>query len=160
MVKTKVKTLDEIKNIAEDMKRQGKMVVTCNGTFDVLHVGHIRFLREAKRRGDVLIVGLNSDKSVRMNKGPNRPINNRNIRAEFLSALEPVDYIVIFNEKDPRKLLSAIKPNVHVNGEEYGYNCIEAPVVKRHGGRIYLVKRYGSFSTTKLINKAYGGKKR
>lgn len=110
-------------------------------------------MKEAKQKGDNLIIGLNSDKSVRNNKGPNRPINNEKNRAEFLAALESVDYVVIFNEEDPRCLLSIIKPDIHVNGNEYGYDCIEADVVKENGGEIHLVKNYGGLSTTKLLQK-------
>ena len=127
--------------------------VMATGTFDLLHMGHIYFLKEAKKQGDILIVGLNSDKSVKMNKGPKRPINNQKNRAEVLSALEIVDYITIYGEKDPRKLLSIIKPNVHCNGAEYGKNCIEAGVVRKNGGKIYLIKLVKGFSTTKIVEK-------
>ena len=149
--KEKIKTREEIKKIAEKLKRQGKKVVTCNGCFDILHPGHIYFLEQSKKQGDILIVGLNSDGSVKENKGPKRPINNENARAAVLSALDMVDYVVIFDEKTPIKLLEAIKPDVHCNGKEYDYDCIEAPTVKKYGGKIHLIKNYKGFSTTKII---------
>jgi len=153
MQNNKIKTIEEIEHIVKGLKKDGKTIVTCNGAFDILHIGHIKFLKEAKEQGDILIVGLNSDSSVNLNKGNNRPINNEKNRAEILAALQYVDYIVIFQEKDPIKLLEIIKPDIHVNGEEYGENCIEADVVKKYGGKIYLIKKYGDFSTTNLIKK-------
>jgi len=150
---SKIKSIREIGKITDNLRKQGKKIVTCNGCFDILHRGHIKFLKEAKKQGDILIVGLNSDKSVKQNKGPKRPINKEKDRAIVLSALEMVDYVVIFNEKDPRKLLSVVKPDVHVNGEEYGKNCIEANTVKKYGGRIYIVKLKKGFSSSKIIEK-------
>ena len=147
----KIITIEEIEGRVLLLKKENKVIVTCNGAFDILHIGHIKFLEEAKQKGDILIAGLNSDKSVKNNKGPNRPITNEKNRAEFLAALESVDYVVIFNEEDPKYLLSIIKPDIHVNGNEYGYDCIEADVVKENGGKIHLVKNYGGFSTTKLL---------
>ncbi len=153
MQNSKIKTIDEIKQIVKDIKNEGKKIVTCNGAFDILHSGHIKFLKEAKEQGDILIVGLNSDSSVKLNKGKNRPINDEKNRAELLASLQYVDYIIIFSEKNPIKLLESIKPDIHVNGEEYGKDCIEAGVVKKYGGKIHLVKKYGDFSTTDLIKK-------
>lgn len=150
---SKIKSIKEIEEIVKKLKKQGKKIVTCNGCFDILHAGHIKFLREAKAQGDVLIVGLNSDSSVKQNKGVERPINNENNRAEVLAALEMVDYVIIFNEKTPIPLLGIIKPNVHVNGEEYGKNCIEAETVKKYGGKLQIVKLKEGYSTTNLIKK-------
>lgn len=150
---SKIKTRQEIKETVKELKRKGKKIVTCNGCFDILHAGHIKFLKEAKEQGDVLIVGLNSDSSVKENKGPKRPINNENNRTTVLAALEIVDYITIFNEKTPITLLEIIKPDIHVNGEEYGENCLEAETVKKYGGRIHLIKLKEGFSTTDIIKK-------
>lgn len=146
-----LKTKEEIQQISND--RGDKSVVTINGTFDILHTGHLFILEEAKKQGDILIVGLNSDASVKNNKGDKRPINNETDRAKILSALNVVDYVVIFFEPTPLELLSAIKPNVHVNGSEYGQDCIEADVVKKNGGRIHIVNLMGGFSTTNIIEK-------
>jgi rfaE bifunctional protein nucleotidyltransferase chain/domain len=152
-MKGKIKTAEEIGKIVEGLKKNGKKIVTCNGSFDILHIGHMKFLEEAKRQGDILVVGLNSDSSVKSYKGEKRPINTEENRAFALAALEIVDYVVIFSEKDPRKLLEAIKPDVHVNGEEYGKDCVEAETVKKNGGRIQIVKNFGGFSTTEMIKK-------
>lgn len=149
----KIKSKEEIKNIAENLKKEGKTIVTCNGCFDILHIGHIKFLKEAKEQGDTLIVGINSDQSVKENKGAERPINNEDNRAQILSALEMVDYITIFNENTPIKLLETIQPNIHCNGEEYGENCIEAKTIKKHNGKIHLIRLKEGFSTTDIINK-------
>jgi len=149
--KEKIKTKKEIEKIAKGLKKKNKKIVTCNGCFDILHPGHMYFLEQSKKQGDILVVGLNSDSSVKENKGPKRPINNERARAAVLSSLDMVDYVVIFDEKTPIKLLEAIKPDVHCNGEEYGYDCIEAPTVKKYGGKIHLIRNFGGFSTTKLI---------
>ena len=153
MLNKKIKTIQEIKEIVKELKSQNKKIAMCNGCFDILHIGHIKFLEEAKKQADILIVGLNSDSSVKENKGPKRPINAEENRANILASLEPVDYIVIFSEKTPISLVEEIKPDVFVNGAEYGEDCIEAPVVKKHGGKIHLVKNYFGTSTTELIKK-------
>jgi rfaE bifunctional protein nucleotidyltransferase chain/domain len=150
---SKIKEISEIKELAKEIKKQGKKIVTCNGCFDIIHAGHIKFLAEAKKQGDILIVGLNSDQSVKANKGPQRPINNEKDRAFVLAALEMVDYVTIFEQSVPIKLLEAIKPDVHVNGEEYGENCIESATVKKYGGKIYLVRLKQGCSTTDIIRK-------
>lgn len=149
----KIKTKKELLNEVQRLKSQGKTIVTYNGSFDILHVGHIRSLEEAKSLGDVLIVPVNSDKSIRVNKGPNRPINPEAERAEMIAALGAVDYVVIFNEQDPRKILATIKPDIHANGADYGYNCIEKDVVEKNGGKIHILKWQPGLSTTNLINK-------
>jgi len=149
---TKIKTIEEIGHLVRELKQKSKKIVTCNGCFDILHPGHIKFLKEAKQQGDILIIGLNSDSSVKQNKGPGRPINNENDRAQILAALEMVDYIVIFNEKTPIKLLETIKPDIHANGKEYGENCIEAEIVKKYGGKLYLISLVPRYSTTKMIS--------
>ncbi len=149
---SKIKTREELGEIVETLKKQGKKIVTCNGCFDIIHAGHIKFLTEAKAQGDILIMGLNSDSSVKANKGPKRPINNENDRAYILAALELVDYITIFNETTPIPLIEIIKPDIHCNGEEYGEDCIEAETVRKYKGKIHLIKLKEGFSTTNLIN--------
>jgi glycerol-3-phosphate cytidylyltransferase len=152
----KIKTREEIEQIVKDLKQEGKTIVTCNGCFDILHIGHVNFLKEAKAQGDILIIGLNSDSSVKNNKGPERPINKENERAEVLAALESTDYITIFNEETPIPLLEVIKPNIHCNGEDYGENCIEGDTVKKNGGRIHVITFKRKISTTELIEKIKG----
>jgi glycerol-3-phosphate cytidylyltransferase len=150
---SKIKTRFEMDNIVQSLKQQGKTIVTCNGCFDILHIGHIEFLKEAKAQGDILIVAINSDSSIKANKGPSRPINNENNRANILAALRMIDYVTIFNEKTPIRLLEQIRPNVHCNGEEYGENCIEAETIRKNNGKIHLIKLKQGFSTTNIINK-------
>lgn len=155
----KLKTREELKKIIEDLKKKGRKIVTINGSFDILHVGHIRMLQEAKAQGDVLVVGLNSDSSIKQYKSEDRPVNPQEDRAEMIAALACVDYITIFDETDPIALLDVIKPDIHVNGSEYGYDCIERPTVEKHDGKIHIVKLVEGYSTTNMIDKiikAYG----
>ncbi len=146
----------EVPAYVSNLRRKGKSIVTTNGAFDVLHLGHIRYLREASAQGDILIVGLNSDSSVRAYKGEDRPINPQEDRAEVLLSLRFVDYVVIFNDIVPMPFIELVRPNVHVNGEEYGGDCIEAETVARLGARLHLVPRQDSLSTTDLINRISG----
>ncbi len=137
--------------LAATLRARGKRIVTINGSFDVLHRGHLHILNEARSQGDVLIVGLNSDASVRSYKGPTRPIIPERARAELLLALRVVDYVHIFDEPDPVAFLSELTPDVHVNGAEYGENCIERDVVIRNGGRLHLVDRIANESTSAIV---------
>ena len=138
--------------LAATLRAKGKRIVTINGSFDILHNGHLHILNEARQRGDVLIVGLNSDASVRTYKGPSRPIVPERRRAEMLLALRMVDYVHVFNESDPIAFLNELKPDVHVNGSEYGENCIESETVTRGGGQIHIVNRLPGLSTSRLID--------
>jgi len=139
-----------LRGLAATLRAKGRRLVTVNGSFDVLHAGHLHILNEARSQGDVLIVGLNSDASVRSHKGPTRPIISDRGRAEMLLALRVVDYVHIFDEPDPIAFLSELNPDVHVNGAEYGENCIERDVVIRNGGRLHLVDRIPNLSTSAL----------
>jgi len=140
----------ELALLADALRAKGKRIVTMNGSFDLLHAGHLHILREAGRQGDTLIVGLNSDESIRAYKGPDRPLIPQAQRAEMLLALRYVDYVHIFDEVEPTPFLEQVRPDVHVNGAEYGEDCIEAPVVRQHGGRIHLVDRIPGLSTTQI----------
>ena len=154
MTKQKIKTTNEIKELAEELKKQNKIIVTTNGVFDILHLGHIKYLQEAKKLGDVLIVAINSDSSVKQIKGPERPINNEQSRAEVLAALTFVDYAIIFNETDPVNILSEIKPDIHVKGGDYKLGeIIEKDIVEKNNGKIILIPEIKGYSTTDLINK-------
>lgn len=137
--------------LVKKSKARGKTVVTANGSFDILHPGHMELLRTAKSKGDVLIVLLNSDKSIRLYKGPGRPINSGKARVEVLSAIKYVDHIVFFDEINPKKILGEIKPDIHVNGSDWGKNCIEREVIERYGGKISLIKLKRGHSSSKLI---------
>ncbi|GEM_PF-297952 len=141
----------KIKEVGEKLRKEGKKIVTTNGSFDIVHLGHIKTLEDAKNQGDVLIVGLNSDISIKQYKSKYRPINPQERRAEFLAALTCVDYITIFDETDPRSLLEEIKPNVHCNGAEYGENCIESETIKKYGGKIHIMPKIEGLSTTEMI---------
>jgi rfaE bifunctional protein nucleotidyltransferase chain/domain len=149
----KVKTQQEITNIAHKLKKQGRTVASFNGSFDILHIGHVMSLKEAKSKGDVLIVLLNSDTSIKSYKGPTRPIVPQAERAEILSSLASVDYVAIFDEINPISILDKIKPDIHCNGSDWGKHCIEREIVEQNGGKIHVLKWHQGFSTTGLINK-------
>jgi rfaE bifunctional protein nucleotidyltransferase chain/domain len=144
--------LDTLLPIIERLKSDGKVVVFTNGCFDLLHVGHVRYLKEAKGTGDFLVVGLNSDKSVRRLKGPGRPITSEVERAEILISLRSVDYVVIFDDPDPLRLILAIRPDVLVKGEDWEEeDIIGAKEVRSWGGRVVRAKEKEGSSTTNLI---------
>ena len=144
----------ELNELITKLKSQGKTIVTTNGCFDILHVGHVRYLAKAKSFGDVLIVALNSDKSVKSIKGETRPINNENDRAEVLSALRSVDYVVLFDEDSPVDLLLQIKPDVHTKGADYTVETLpEAKAIMEAGGRIEFISFGEGKSTTSIIEK-------
>jgi rfaE bifunctional protein nucleotidyltransferase chain/domain len=142
-----------IEEKVKEWKAEGKKIVTLNGSFDLLHAGHLYIIHQAKLQGDLLFVALNSDASIRAYKSPDRPIIKLNHRLEMMAALEFVDFLTWFDETDPRKILERIAPDVHVNGAEYGDNCIEAEVVRRHGGRLHLVERIPLLSSSEVITK-------
>jgi D-beta-D-heptose 7-phosphate kinase/D-beta-D-heptose 1-phosphate adenosyltransferase len=139
--------------LAAMLRAQGKRLVTINGSFDLLHAGHLFILEEAKRQGDVLIVGLNSDASVKRYKSADRPLIPEAERARMLLALRCVDYAHVFDEDAPMAFLGEVRPDVHVNGSEYGADCIEAPTVRKHGGRIHIVEKIPGLSTSQIIAK-------
>ena len=136
------------------MHNQGKTVVTTNGCFDILHVGHVRYLQKTKSFADVLVVLLNSDKSVRNIKGEGRPINNESDRAEILCALSCVDYVVLFDEDSPRNLLDEIKPDVYTKGADYTMETLpEADIMRKNNTRVEFISFVEGKSTTNIINK-------
>jgi rfaE bifunctional protein nucleotidyltransferase chain/domain len=141
-----------LRQLADTLRARGKRIVTINGSFDILHNGHLHILNEAQKQGDVLIVGLNSDRSVAAYKGPQRPIVTERQRAEMLLALRMVDYVHIFDELDPIAFLKELNPDVHVNGAEYGEGCIESETVKRGGGRVHVVDRLPGLSTSDIVD--------
>ena len=133
------------------LRRQGATIATLNGSFDLLHAGHLHILYEASLVADSLIVALNSDASIRGYKGPGRPLIPLECRLQLIAALACVDYVTWFEETDPCALLEMIRPDVHVNGVEYGIECIEASTVRRHGGRVHLVDRIPGLATSTII---------
>ena len=149
---SKIKNIQELKGIVIELRAKGKKIVTTNGVFDILHIGHIRYLKEAKKLGDILIAAINSDSSTKKLKGPKRPLNNENDRAEALAALECVDYVTVFNEENPIKILGIIKPNIHAKGGDYKINqIIEKDIVENNNGKIVLIPKVEGYSTTDFI---------
>lgn len=149
----KIKSLEEIVEISNSLKKQNKVIVTTNGSYDILHAGHVWSLQDAKDQGDILIVGLNSDKSVKAYKSSDRPIIQEEYRAEMLAALECVDYVFIFDELNPINFVNKIKPNIHANSADYGEDCVEKDAVVTNGGKLYLLKKHDGISTSNIIDK-------
>ena len=141
----------------EDLRRQNKKIVFTNGCFDILHAGHVRYLTAAKNFGDVLIVGLNTDESVRKLKGSSRPINSQADRAEVLLGLKAVDHVIFFGEQTAENLIASVKPDVYVKGGDYTLATLpEAKIVQSSGGRVEFVNLVAGRSTTKILEKIRG----
>ena len=136
------------------LRQNGKTIVVTNGCFDILHVGHVRYLQKTKSYGDYLIVMLNSDKSVRSIKGEGRPINSENNRAEVLCALSCVDFVVLFDENSPRNLIDEIKPDVYTKGADYTLETLpERDIIEKNGIKVEFIEFVEGQSTTLLVNK-------
>lgn len=148
-------TRSEVAAFVARARGEGKKIVFTNGVFDILHPGHIRYLRDARALGDLLIVGVNSDRSVKaLNKAPDRPINTEHERAEVLSALAPVDEVVVFDEETPHEIISAIQPDILVKGADWAENAIVGrDVVEARGGRVVRIALAEGYSTTKIIDR-------
>lgn len=145
---------DLISKIVLENKLQDKKIVFTNGCFDIIHSGHIHYLSEAKKLGDILIIGLNTDDSVKRLKGNNRPINNQQDRAVVLSALKPVDFVVLFDEDTPLELIKIINPDVLVKGADYKIEeIVGADFVQANGGEVVTVTLVEGKSSTSIINK-------
>ncbi len=153
--------VEQLTLVRRTLRTEGKIVVFTNGCFDILHAGHVRYLTAAKAEGDVLIVGLNSDASMRKIKGDNRPIVAQEQRAEVLAGLACVDYITIFDEPDPYRLIKALMPNVLVKGADWPEDeIIGADIVKAAGGRVARIDVVPDISTSRIIETIlvrYGG---
>ncbi|KHD89261.1 MAG: glycerol-3-phosphate cytidylyltransferase [Bdellovibrio sp. ArHS] len=144
-----------MENSLAPLRSQGKKIVFTNGCFDLLHVGHVRYLQEARALGDVLVVGVNSDASVKKLKGPTRPVQVENDRAEILAALAAVDFTVIFTEETPENLIHKVRPDILVKGGDWKIESIVgAPFVMSYGGKVMSLQFVDGKSTTKLIEKA------
>jgi D-glycero-beta-D-manno-heptose 1-phosphate adenylyltransferase len=151
---SKIIPLAELEALSERLRRSGQRIVTTNGCFDLLHWGHLAYLRDARSLGDCLICGLNSDASVKRLKGVERPLVAENYRALQLASLEAVDYVTIFGETTPEKFLANVKPSVHVKGGDYRPEDLpERKVVEASGGKVVCVSLIPGFSTTALIAK-------
>ncbi len=151
---TKIVELQDLQAKVAAIKESGKKVVFTNGCFDILHVGHVRYLAAARLEGDVLLVGLNSDESVRLIKSAKRPIVKQNERAEVLASLWCVDYIILFNEQDPLLLIQAISPDILVKGDDWTHeNIIGADFVNDRGGRVVRIPVVPKTSTSGIIER-------
>jgi rfaE bifunctional protein nucleotidyltransferase chain/domain len=144
---------DEVMRFIAPLRAEGKRVVTTNGCFDIVHSGHIRCLSEASRLGDLLVVGVNDDATVKRLKGPSRPVRGEADRVLVVASLAMVDAAFVFHEDDPRAFLDVIRPDVHVKGGDYTGDLIEREIVERHGGRVAVVSYAKGLSTTGLVKK-------
>jgi rfaE bifunctional protein nucleotidyltransferase chain/domain len=152
-VKEKIIAPEKLEDLVKTIRKEGKTIATLNGSFDLLHAGHLEIIYEAKKQADYLIMALNTDRSIQEYKSRDRPLISLENRLKMVAALEAVDYVSYFDETDPCKILHLIQPDVHVNGSEYGAECIEAATVKQYGGRVHLVSLIPGLSTTKIIEK-------
>jgi len=145
--------------LSDRLRAEGKRVVFTNGVFDLLHVGHVRYLQEARALGDALLVGVNSDDSVKRLKGPTRPINSEDERAEVLAALACVDAVCVFPEDTPHALIEAVRPAVHAKGGDYASPDAlpETPLVRSLGGEVVILRLVPGRSTTRIIELLEGG---
>lgn len=149
---TNIKQLEELKIIRQQLKAEGKIVVFTNGVFDLIHAGHIDYLKKAKSLGDVLMLGLNSDESVKMIKGDKRPILKELERAFIVANLKPVDYVVLFDEDTPARVIDKLIPDVLVKGADWTLeNIVGREVVEEHGGVVKSIEFVNDQSTSKII---------
>lgn len=152
MLNRKIYHRDELARLLEQARTDGAAVVTTNGCFDILHLGHLRYLQAARELGDLLVVAINSDSSVRQLKGENRPLVPEDERAEMIAGLECVDYVVIFSELTPAELLGQLKPTLHVKGGDYRRRqLVERDIVEANGGQVLIGINVPGKSTTDLI---------
>lgn len=143
-----------LSQILDDLRKDGNTIVFTNGCFDIIHAGHVYYLAEAAKHGDCLVIGMNSDSSVKMLKGENRPVNNEEDRALVLSALRFVDYVTVFDEETPYELIKLLKPDVLVKGGDYTFETIVgADIVSEYGGKVVTIPLLTGRSTTKTIEK-------
>jgi len=157
--KSRILTWDQMKAEVARIRATGKKVAFTNGAFDILHLGHLTYMTFAREQGDCLIVGLNSDASVRRYKGDKRPIVPQDERATMLASLRCVDYVVLFDEDEPRDLIAHILPDVLIKGEDWAHYVSGRDVVEANGGKVILAKMVEGRSTTNIIKKvvdAYG----
>jgi len=144
---------NQLKQKVKELRFEKLSIATINGSFDLLHAGHLNMLYTAACLADKLIVLLNTDESIKKYKSKNRPILQLKYRMQMMSAIEFVDYVSYFEETDPCRILNLIKPDIHVNGAEYGTNCIEAETVIANGGKVHIIELVEGLSTTKIIEK-------
>ena len=144
---------EDLQKKVQQIRAASRTIATLNGAFDLLHAGHLEIIYQASLQADILIVGLNTDESIRVYKSPLRPIISLEYRKQMMAALEFVDYVTWFAEINPIEMLKKICPDVHVNGAEYGEDCIEAEIVKQYGGKIHIVPLVPGLSTSAILTK-------
>lgn len=150
----KIRTAAALARLLQSHRRRGKKIVFANGCFDLLHLGHVRLLEKAKSLGDLLVVGLNTDRSVRRLKGKSRPILPQRDRAGILAALEAVDYVTFFSEDTPARLIARLKPDILVKGGDYSpKNIVGTDTVKKNGGRVIVVPLVEGRGTSRIVRK-------
>jgi len=150
----KLKTPKELKRIISSLKARGKTIVFTNGCFDLLHYGHVKYLEDAKKKGDILVVAINSDASIRRIKGSKRPFVGEKDRQKIIAALEAVDYAIIFDEDTPLQTIKLLKPDILVKGADWKKErIVGADYILRYGGRVSTIKFVKNRSTTNLIKK-------
>ena len=136
-----------------ELRESGQTIATLNGSFDLMHAGHLYMIHEASQQADCLILALNTDASIKKYKSPERPLINLEYRLQMAAALQFVDFVTYFDETDPCEFLKKVQPDIHVNGSEYGRECIEAKVIKEYGGKLHIVRLMPGLSTSNLIEK-------
>lgn len=152
--RNKIKKISQLVKIIKTLQKKGKEIVFTNGCFDILHYGHVQYLEIAKTKGDILVLGLNSDSSVRKIKGKNRPIVNQTDRSKILAGLESVDFLVIFNETTPLKTIQKVKPDILIKGGDWKTdNIVGGDFVKSYGGKVETIKLAPGRSTTNIIKR-------
>jgi D-beta-D-heptose 7-phosphate kinase/D-beta-D-heptose 1-phosphate adenosyltransferase len=153
-IKDKIKNLKQLKKIISHLKSEGKKIVFTNGCFDLLHYGHIKYLERAKSFGDILIVAVNSDSSMKRLKGENRPINNQRDRAMVLASLEFVDFVTIFEDLTPYRLISNLRPDYLIKGGDWRKeDIVGKDLVEAYGGKVRVIPFVKNYSTTNLIRR-------
>lgn len=149
-------SLEEVERLSKIFREKGQKLVTLNGSFDLLHAGHLHIIKQAALQGDILIVGLNSDASIKQYKSPTRPIISLQHRLEMMAAIRYVDYVTWFEDITPLRFIETVKPHVHVNGSEYGENCIESGLLRNIGARLHIVELVAGLSTSNILQKIGG----
>jgi D-beta-D-heptose 7-phosphate kinase/D-beta-D-heptose 1-phosphate adenosyltransferase len=154
LLASKIKQLSELKKVLLRLKADNKKIVFTNGCFDILHYGHVKYLEDAKRKGDILVVAVNSDTSLKKIKGDMRPVVNEKDRMRIIAALESVDYVVLFKDNTPLKVIESIRPDILIKGADWhSRNIVGADFVIKNGGKVLTIKLVKGRSTTNLINK-------
>ena len=150
----KIKTWAELTRIVGDLKGEGRIVGFTNGCFDILHAGHVQYLEEAHRQCDIIVVGVNSDKSVKRIKGEERPLNGETARMQVLAALESVDFLTVFNEDTPEEIIKVLTPDILFKGGDWEEDSVVGGrYVKDNGGKVSIIPYVQGYSTTKIIEK-------